>query len=110
MAIEGDISEDLVEQLKAADDRYSMIEGAIEIETEITNSKFWSICLTLINEDAQKALEELANVTPSDTQAIVNYQARVYRARFIRDTFEAIRRKGAAAQASLERDRMVSED
>ena len=105
-----DISAELVERLKAEDDRYNIIQGAIEIESEIRSSKFLAVLFQLLDEDAASALEDLANATPTDHQAIVQLQARVYRARFIRGTFEAIRRKGAMAQESLERDRTVTED
>ncbi|HKS73271.1 MAG TPA: hypothetical protein VJQ82_08740 [Terriglobales bacterium] len=100
-----EISDELIERFKELDDRYSLLEAAIEIESEVNNSRFWGILKTLLDDNEEKALKDLAVVTPSDTPAIVNLQARVYRAQFVRDTFEAIRRKGKAAQESLEQDR-----
>lgn len=96
------INAEFIEKLKAHDRRWVEIEKAIKIEEELRSSEALKAVLEVVNEEAVLALEEMVAADPTDRDKMISLQAKVRRARIIGNTLEAIRKKGAFAQASLQ--------
>lgn len=97
---EAEINRYIDEQSKH-DDRLRAIELAIKVDTEIRNSKALGLILDYVQVEAAVALEELATVSPGNTEKIMDLQAKVYRARVTMRTLDLVLQKGRAAEKSL---------
>lgn len=101
---ERQIDEAYVEMLKARDTRYRIIEQAIEIDREVSDSPTIRLIRAQASKEAAEALEALAFVTPTSTVEIIKLQAVVYRARFIDQTIGDLLKEAQRAQESLHDD------
>lgn len=90
-----------IERLKAQDVRFNDLDIRLKIEQELRESVALKIVLESAGEQAAEALEELAGVDPTDTNRVIRLQAKVFRARFIARTLNAVIRKGEMAEQSL---------
>lgn len=103
----GSISDEFIEQLKATDERWKLVDQALKIEAELRDSEALKAVLHVVSARAAVALDKLVDVDPTDVKKIMSLQADVQRARIIGETIESIRQKGAfAADALQENDRM----
>lgn len=96
------ITKEMLERLKARDNRFSAIDTAIQLDEELRDSMALKILLGVIGIELDDARDELEKVDATDFNAIKNLQAKAYRARFISTTLENVRRKGTQAAAELE--------
>lgn len=96
-----EITPELIEEWKARDERIAAIALADDVRDEIEKSKAWKILLTVSEQQAKEALEELAQVSPSDIKRIIELQAKIFRARFIGKTLDRVIATGRAAEQSL---------
>lgn len=95
------ITPEFIERLKSADDRWKDVDFAIKIDEELRNSPLIKLVLDVAAEEAAAALEELANVDPTDIKSVTSLQAKVYRAKLIGRTLQMTRDKGNIAYESL---------
>lgn len=93
-----------IERLKQRDERLRDIDLMFQIEKELRESVALSLVLEKASEDADVALEALADCDPSDVKQIIALQARIYRDRFIRRTLNMVLERGHAAERSIRED------
>jgi hypothetical protein len=94
-----------IDEQASSDDRLRAIELAIAVEAEIRNSKALGLILDYVQTEAAAALEELAAVSPGNTEKIMELQAIVYRARVTMRTLNLVLQKGRVAEKSLIEER-----
>lgn len=90
-----------IERLKQQDVRFRDLDLRLKIEQELRDSAALKLILEAAGEQAAEALEELAEVDPTDIKMITRLQAKVMRARFIARTLNAVIRRGEIAEESL---------
>ena len=101
------LTSEYIERLKKQDPRINELDLMVRLETELRESLALKIVLEAASEQAAEALEELAAVAPTDTDKIIRYQAKVYRARFIARTLNNILEKGRMAEQSLNDEQAI---
>lgn len=95
------LTPEFIERVKAQDPRFNVVDASLRIQQELRDSVVIKAVLEEVGEQAADALEELAAVDPTDTDLIIRHQAKVFRARFVARTLNAIIRKGEIAEQSL---------
>lgn len=103
-----EIDQAFIERLKARDNRFQLIDNAIQIEAELSNSFVIKAILQTLQEYAEKAIEEMMSADPTNTRLITSLQERVKIAKIVGNTLEEIRRKGAWAQKLVEEDDQIA--
>lgn len=98
------LNREYIERRKALDGRLKAVDIMLQIEQEMRDSISLKMILAAAAEDAEKAMEELAEVDPTDTKKIIACQARVYRAKFISQTLGGYIQTGQLAENSLRQD------
>ena len=98
---------EFIDRLKKRDERFVALETYIKLETELKDSLALKLVLEQVGEQAAEALEQLAEVSPSDTKKIVELQAKVYRARFIHRSLNDAIEMGKIAEKSLSEDQRI---
>lgn len=93
-----------IERLKQQDPRFRDFDLRLKIEKELRESVALKLVLDAAGEQAAEALEELAEVDPTNTNLIIRMQARVARARFIARTLNAAIHRGEIAEESLQEE------
>lgn len=101
------ITPEVIERLKSRDSRLQAVDMMLQIEKELNSSIALKLILERAADEAAEALEKLAGVSPTDTQQIINLQAKVYRARFIAKTLNYACNKGYEAEQSLSEEAVV---
>lgn len=101
------ITKEDIERLKSRDARWKDIDIAIKVDEELRDSVALNLILEAATRWADEALEQLAVVNPSDTAAVIGYQARVRCARFIAETLAGIRQRGLNSAAALDEEGKV---
>lgn len=96
------VTTEMLERLKARDRRFSDIDTAIRLDEELRDSAAIQILFAAIGAERENARSELESVDPTDFNKIRMLQAKTYRAKFIIETLEDIRRKGRQSAAELE--------
>lgn len=107
---ETQISQDFIDRLKSQDNRWSEVDMAIKVETELRDSVVIKAVLEVIENEAVEALEKMIFADPTDTKLMISLQATVRRARIMGNTLEAIRRKGAFSEQSLKDEGTIAAD
>jgi hypothetical protein len=101
----------MIEAAKSRDDRIKMIDEGFAIEAELRDNKTLNAILAKVRDDADRALEELSEISPHDTvaisRALVTIRAFVYIRRGIEDI---LRRTQMAVQSLREDDAMRSNE
>lgn len=105
-----DITPEMVEALKARDGRFAAIDRAISVEAELASSKTLALVIAVARVEAQRALESLADVSPSDRRAIIDLQAKVYFNRIVETTINRILEDGKQAAGELKEQSDIATD
>lgn len=92
---------EVIERLKQQDERFRDFDLRLQVEKELRESVAVKLILDAAGEQAAQALEELAEVDPTNTNLIVRLQAKVFRARFIARSINTVIRRGEMAEESL---------
>lgn len=96
-----EINPDFIEKLKKKDPRWLIVEQAIRIENELRDSEVIKCILQVLQEDAEKAIQQLIDADPLDTKRITVLQQTIKHAKVIGNTLEALRRRGTVTQQTL---------
>ena len=105
---DSEVSE-LVERLKARDERIAILDMALQIRAELESSPIINAVLGQAKREADAALEGLARADPGNVEEIIKLQAIVYRARFIGATINTLLERGRQAEMSLRDDSEIAE-
>lgn len=98
---ESEITQAIVDQAKARDVRYRLVDLALELNAELRPSAPLLMVLDAIRKEAAAAIEDLITTNPHDPVRIGELQAIAYRARFIERTFAEIMTAGETAAGAL---------
>ena len=101
---QGEISNEMIEMLKARDVRWKLIDQAIQLETELQNSIAVKAILEALQDYAEKALAALVDADSTNVREITALQEKVKLVKIIGNTFEEIRRKGKWAEEQLKEE------
>lgn len=107
---EPEITPELIEQLKGRDERIAVLDEALAIASELDSSVVVKTILSDAAKAADIALEELADVDPTDTKKIIGLQAKVQMARFISQSLTKRLSRGQAAEAALRDDTLEEQE
>jgi hypothetical protein len=98
------LTHDQLEALKARDRRVQVLGIAIEIENDLQHNATIKAILAAFRADADLAMVELAEVSPTDHAAVSKLLVRVRAAVYIRSTLDLILKRGQVAEAALRDD------
>lgn len=98
---EPEITQEVIDQAKARDDRWKDVDLAVQIEAEAKRSPLLRIVFGMARREKAQALEQLATVDPGDFYKIRLAQAMVYRADFITAIVDNILAAGQQAYEAL---------
>lgn len=99
---------EMLELLKARDQRWNHVDLASRIERELAQSIGMQTLIEAISIESDRALQELAFVSPSNTAKIIDLQARCFMSRFVHSTLQMALTRGDDAVKSLEEDGPVA--
>lgn len=94
-------TEELIEQIRGRDARVASIVDAIDVQSELRNSKALNLVLQQLTSDSTQAMNEFAFVNPDDRRAVAGLQARVYCIVYLDRVLRAIQQKGQLAEQDL---------
>lgn len=98
------IDHEFIERLKARDQRFKDIDNLIQIDKELKESFIIKTILEVMQDDANKAVDELLVADPLDSKRISVLQAKINHAKLIGNTIESLRNRGIAANRSVIED------
>lgn len=106
-----EITPEMIDAAKSRDARIRMIDDGFAIEAEMRDNKTLNAILAKVRDDADRAMEDLAELSPHDTvaisRALVMVRSFVYIRRGIEDIF---RRTQVAVQNLRDEDTMRSDE
>lgn len=92
-----DITPEIVEAAKVRDGRIRLIGEAIAVEAEMRDSSTIRHILRQITTDADRTMEELAEVSPLDSATIARLLVKVQTFVYIRRSLEDLKRRADLA-------------
>jgi hypothetical protein len=105
-----EVTPELIERLKSRDERVAALDQALAIDTELRSSPIIRVLLEEAAKEKAAALDDLAEVSPSDTRKIIDLQAKVYFAKFIERVLMDRLRRGYVAEQSLHEEPVEADD
>ena len=85
----------------AADSRLAAVRIGVSIEHDLREYGPLTTILEMFKKDAERAVKEFAYVSLGDHRAVMDCQARIYRAARMVDMLNIIRERAGAAEKSL---------
>jgi hypothetical protein len=102
------LTTDFIDRLKKNDQRFADFDVRLKIEQELRDSICLKVIFEACSEDSAMALEQLAEVDPTDVKAITSLQCRIQRTRFIARTLNKVIQRGEVAEQSLKEEQVIS--
>jgi hypothetical protein len=96
-----DFPPELIEAYKARDKRIRMIDLGYAIQAELRDSVALKAMIATVRDDAEAAMEELADLSPADTIAIAGALVRVRTLVYWRRTLNLVLGHAAAAETHV---------
>jgi hypothetical protein len=101
------LTPELLDRLKQSDVRFADLDLRLKIEKELRDSICLKVIFDACSEQSAIALEQLAEVDPTDVKKIVHLQAIVQRTRFIARTLNKTIQRGEMAEQSLNDEQSI---
>lgn len=102
------LTQEIIDRLKRTDQRFADLDLRLKVEQELRDSVCLKVVFDACSEQAAQALEQLAEVDPTDVKKIVALQAAVQRTRFIARTLNKVIQHGEIAEQSLNEEQAIS--
>lgn len=96
-----ELTQDDMDRLKSRDARFAVLSRAISIEADLRDNPTIKALMAGIREDADRAMDEIAECSPGDIAAISFHLVRIKTLVTIRRNLNVILRQGAAAESSI---------
>lgn len=96
-----DLPEDYIEELKSRDERFAALGEAISIEADLRDNPTIKALMKAVRQDSEKAMEDLAEISPLDHQQIALLLVRVKTFVYIRNTLNFVLNRGRAAEQHI---------
>jgi len=94
--------DEYIADAKAADARFRILADAIAVECDMRDNITIRLLLTALDADSRRAMEELAETSPLDSNAVAFLLVRVRAFVYIRRILDDILRRGQVARQSIE--------
>ena len=94
----------------ARDRRWQQVRLAVDIETELRDSKVVQVILDVLQQDADECMDRLVETAAGDTALICQLQARITHWRLAKKALRYILEAGKNAEESLREEDSVSGD
>lgn len=105
-----DITPELIEERKQHDARIRIIEEGFAISAEMRDSPTIRYLLRRITTDADNAMEELAEISPLNSEAISALLVRIRAYVYIRRSLLEIKQRAEVAAQSVEQESHLDTD
>jgi len=96
-----DITPELVEASKARDSRMALIGEHFAVEAELRDSATIRHLLRQVTTDADNAMEELADVSPLDHEAVARLLVKIQSYVYIRRSLVTLKARAGAAMQEI---------
>ena len=95
------LDEGTIAALRARDARIAAITDAIDVQTELRDSRALRLVMERLTVEATTAMEQFAFANPADTATIIGLQARVYCAVFLDRVLRRVQEQGRVAEQAM---------
>lgn len=95
------LSPEAMEALKARDGRFRVLDEALAVAAELRDSVALKTLIRGIEGEAQDCMDELAEVSPTDVNAVSKLLVKVRTAVYMRRSLNAILMRGKVAEADI---------